>query len=189
MKTVHGPDAHVTKKQRNDVHVRAPLLKENGDNEASAEPGGRGPEESVEASSTSHTVEDCLHIKAIKTESSGVRQSWCPAGRAQLFSSARGPEAQPPLEGPARTPLSQNKMMPHLAAAQLSSCITVHPLMNPVSFPSPSLTQLLLGNESWGWEMPFLRASLHRMCLPLLQYLGATVGPQPSLSLSVSSLL
>lgn len=73
VKTVHGPDAHVTKKQRNDVHLRAPLLKENGDSEASAEPGGRGSEDSTEASSTSQAVEDCLHIKAIKTESSGVR--------------------------------------------------------------------------------------------------------------------
>lgn len=72
VKTVHGPDAHVTKKQRNDVHLRAPLLKENGDNEASTEPSGRGSEESTEASSTSQAVEDCLHVKAIKTESSGV---------------------------------------------------------------------------------------------------------------------
>lgn len=80
MKTVHGPDAHVTKKQRNDVHLRAPLLKENGDHEASAEPGGRGSEESAEASSTSQAVEDCLHIKAIKTESSGVSRAgqWRP---------------------------------------------------------------------------------------------------------------
>ncbi|XP_034497848.1 zinc finger protein GLI2 [Ailuropoda melanoleuca] len=75
VKTVHGPDAHVTKKQRNDVHLRAPLLKENGDSEASAEPGGRGPEETPEASSTSQAVEDCLHVKAIKTESSGLCQS------------------------------------------------------------------------------------------------------------------
>lgn len=80
MKTVHGPDAHVTKKQRNDVHLRAPLLKENGDSEASAEPGGRGPEETPEASSTSQAVEDCLHVKAIKTESSGVSRAgqWRP---------------------------------------------------------------------------------------------------------------
>ncbi|KAM4869335.1 zinc finger protein GLI2 isoform 1-T1 [Urocitellus parryii] len=75
VKTVHGPDAHVTKKQRNDVHLRAPLLKENGDNEASTEPGGRGSEDSAEASSSSQAVEDCLHIKAIKTESSGLCQS------------------------------------------------------------------------------------------------------------------
>ncbi|XP_013376546.1 PREDICTED: zinc finger protein GLI2 [Chinchilla lanigera] len=75
VKTVHGPDAHVTKKQRNDVHLRAPLLKENGDNEASIEPGGRGSEDSAEASSTSQAVEDCLHIRAIKTEGSGLCQS------------------------------------------------------------------------------------------------------------------
>lgn len=124
MKTVHGPDAHVTKKQRNDVHVRAPLLKENGDNEASAEPGGRGPEESVEASSTSHTVEDCLHTKAIKRESSGVRQSWVLSWQGSV--AARGPEAQPPLEGPARAPPSQNEVMPislQLSSPRLSPCI------------------------------------------------------------------
>ncbi|XP_054979427.1 zinc finger protein GLI2 [Sorex araneus] len=75
VKTVHGPDAHVTKKQRNDVHLRTPLLKENGDSEASAEPGGRGSEESTEASSSGQAVEDCLHVKAIKTESAGLCQS------------------------------------------------------------------------------------------------------------------
>ncbi|XP_021092183.1 zinc finger protein GLI2 isoform X2 [Heterocephalus glaber] len=75
VKTVHGPDAHVTKKQRNDVHLRAPLLKENGDSEASIEPLGQGSEDSAEASSTNQAVEDCLHIKAIKTEGSGLCQS------------------------------------------------------------------------------------------------------------------
>ncbi|XP_077009641.1 zinc finger protein GLI2 [Tamandua tetradactyla] len=75
VKTVHGPDAHVTKKQRNDTHLRAPLLKENGDSEASAEPGGRGCEDGIEASSTSQAVEGCLYIKAIKTESSVLCQS------------------------------------------------------------------------------------------------------------------
>lgn len=74
VKTVHGPDAHVTKKQRNDVHLRTPLLRENGDSEAGAEP-GRGSEESAEASSTSQAVEDCLHVKAIKTERSGVSRA------------------------------------------------------------------------------------------------------------------
>ncbi|KAM7105076.1 zinc finger protein GLI2 isoform 1-T2 [Molossus nigricans] len=75
VKTVHGPDAHVTKKQRNDVHLRAPVFKENGDNEASTEPGGQGSEESAEASSTGQATEDCLHVKAIKTEGSGLCQS------------------------------------------------------------------------------------------------------------------
>ncbi|XP_012998027.2 zinc finger protein GLI2 isoform X2 [Cavia porcellus] len=75
VKTVHGPDAHVTKKQRNDVHLRAPLLKENGDNEASIEPSGQGSEDSTEASSTSQAVEDCVHVRAIKTEGSGLCHS------------------------------------------------------------------------------------------------------------------
>nr|XP_045004884.1 zinc finger protein GLI2 isoform X1 [Jaculus jaculus] len=75
VKTVHGPDAHVTKKQRNDVHLRAPVLKDSGDSEANTEPGGRGSEDSTEASSTSQAVEDCLHVKAIKTERSGLSQS------------------------------------------------------------------------------------------------------------------
>ncbi|XP_055428894.1 zinc finger protein GLI2 [Bubalus kerabau] len=74
VKTVHGPDAHVTKKQRNDVHLRAPLLRENGDSEAGAEP-SRGSEDNAEASSTSQAVEDSLHVKAIKTERSGLCQS------------------------------------------------------------------------------------------------------------------
>ncbi|XP_023972865.1 zinc finger protein GLI2 isoform X1 [Physeter macrocephalus] len=74
VKTVHGPDAHVTKKQRNDAHLRTHLLRENGDSEAGAEP-GRGSEESAEAGSTSQAVEDCLHVKAIKTERSGLCQS------------------------------------------------------------------------------------------------------------------
>ncbi|XP_049629094.1 zinc finger protein GLI2 isoform X2 [Suncus etruscus] len=75
VKTVHGPDAHVTKKQRNDVHLRTSVLKENGDSEASTEPGGRGSEENMKASNSNQAVEDCLHIKAIKTESSGLCQS------------------------------------------------------------------------------------------------------------------
>jgi hypothetical protein len=121
VKTVHGPDAHVTKKQRNDVHVRAPLLKENGDNEASAEPGGRGPEESVEASSTSHTVEDCLHIKAIKTESSGVRQSWVASWQSLALHEAQKPNLllrillEHPLLRTKRCPISLQLSSPHLS--------------------------------------------------------------------------
>ncbi|XP_006903036.1 PREDICTED: zinc finger protein GLI2-like [Elephantulus edwardii] len=75
VKTVHGPDAHVTKKQRNDGHLRVPRPKENGDSEASVQPGGQGSEESTEATSPSQAVEDCLHIKSIKTESSVLCQS------------------------------------------------------------------------------------------------------------------
>lgn len=97
VKTVHGPDAHVTKKQRNDVHVRAALLKENGESEASAERGGRGSEDGTEASSTSQAVEDCLHIKAIKTESAGV---------------SGGPGARPPEATPRRRGQFQSQLQP-----------------------------------------------------------------------------
>ncbi|KAM9249198.1 zinc finger protein GLI2 [Dugong dugon] len=90
VKTVHGPDAHVTKKQRNDVHLRAPLLKENGDNEASAKPGGRGREDSTKAASSSQAADDGLHVKAIKTESSVLCQ---PSPRAQSSCSS-GPSPQ-----------------------------------------------------------------------------------------------
>ncbi|XP_040835113.1 zinc finger protein GLI2 isoform X2 [Ochotona curzoniae] len=88
VKTVHGPDAHVTKKQRNDVHLRTPLLKEIGDNEAnggSGEPGSRGPEESAEASSSSQAMEDCLHGRAIKTEGPGLCQA-SPGARSSCSS-------------------------------------------------------------------------------------------------------
>lgn len=73
VKTVHGPDAHVTKKQRNDVHPRPPPLKENGDNEASAKQSSKVSEESPEANSTTRSMEDCLQVKTIKTENSVVR--------------------------------------------------------------------------------------------------------------------
>jgi hypothetical protein len=109
VKTVHGPDAHVTKKQRNDVHVRAPLLKENGD-EASTEPGGRGSEDNAEASSTNQAMEDCLHIKAIKTESSGVSRAGQPSWQRQLHSSAQGPESLSQLWALLKGPLSKGKI-------------------------------------------------------------------------------
>lgn len=98
VKTVHGPDAHVTKKQRNDVHLRAPLLKENGDNEANTEPGGQGSEETAEASSTGQAVEDCLHVKAIKTESSGVSRvgQWWPPSPRKPSPAGKGHSIAPP---------------------------------------------------------------------------------------------
>lgn len=82
MKTVHGPEAHVTKKQRNDVHLRPPALKENGDNEASAKQSGKGAEDHAEANSTTRGTEDCLQVKTIKTENTVVREAlafqyWC----------------------------------------------------------------------------------------------------------------
>nr|XP_015214114.1 PREDICTED: zinc finger protein GLI2 isoform X1 [Lepisosteus oculatus] len=85
VKTVHGPDAHVTKKQRNDGHPRPQPQKENGENEASTKQGGRGPEEKAEANSTTRGVEDCLQVKSIKTENSVMYQS-SPGGQSSCSS-------------------------------------------------------------------------------------------------------
>ncbi|XP_025974259.2 zinc finger protein GLI2 isoform X1 [Dromaius novaehollandiae] len=85
VKTVHGPDAHVTKKQRNDIHPRPPPLKENGDNEASAKQSNKVSEESPEANSTTRSMEDCLQVKNIKTENSVMCQS-SPGGQSSCSS-------------------------------------------------------------------------------------------------------
>lgn len=72
MKTVHGPEAHITKKQRNDVPPRPQPPKGNGVNEANPRHGAKGVEGKIEANSTSGGMEDCLQIKSIKTENSMV---------------------------------------------------------------------------------------------------------------------
>lgn len=72
MKTVHGPEAHVTKKQRGDVPPRGPP-KGNGENEANAKQSDRGIDGKMEANSITRGVEDCLQVKSIKTENSMVR--------------------------------------------------------------------------------------------------------------------
>jgi len=69
VKTVHGPEAHVTKKQRSsDAPPRPPPPKGNGENEV----GARGGDGRMEANSTSRGAEDRLQVKAIKTENSMV---------------------------------------------------------------------------------------------------------------------
>ncbi|XP_019378150.1 PREDICTED: zinc finger protein GLI2 isoform X2 [Gavialis gangeticus] len=85
VKTVHGPDAHVTKKQRNDVHPRPPPLKENGDNEASAKQSSKISEDGSEANGTARGMEDCLQVKTIKTENSVMCQS-SPGGQSSCSS-------------------------------------------------------------------------------------------------------
>lgn len=74
VKTVHGPEAHVTKKQRSDLLPRPPAPKENGENET----GNRGRvqrEEKALQDSSPRGVEDYLHVKSIKTENSVVRDN------------------------------------------------------------------------------------------------------------------
>lgn len=72
VKTVHGPEAHVTKKQRSDLLPRPPAPKENSENEMGNR--GRGPrEEKALEDGSPRGVEDYLHVKSIKTENSVVR--------------------------------------------------------------------------------------------------------------------
>ncbi|XP_048455212.1 zinc finger protein GLI2-like [Rhincodon typus] len=85
VKTVHGPDAHVTKKQRNDTHPRPPPPKEPSDHDVAIGPGNRGAEEKVEANSTSGSLDDCLQVKTIKTENSMMYQS-SPGGQSSCSS-------------------------------------------------------------------------------------------------------
>lgn len=73
MKTVHGPEAHVTKKQRGDAPTKPQPPKGSGENEATSKQTGRGSEGSIEASSTTKGVEDVVQIKSIKTENTMVR--------------------------------------------------------------------------------------------------------------------
>lgn len=72
VKTVHGPEAHVTKKQRGDAPPRLQPPKGNGENEANSKLGERGVDGKIDSNSTSRGVEDCLQVKSIKTENSMV---------------------------------------------------------------------------------------------------------------------
>lgn len=72
VKTVHGPEAHVTKKQRSDAPPRPQPPKGNGENETNSKHGAKGMDGKIEANSTSRGAEDCLQVKSIKTENSMV---------------------------------------------------------------------------------------------------------------------
>ncbi|XP_051869081.1 zinc finger protein GLI2a isoform X3 [Pristis pectinata] len=85
VKTVHGPDAHVTKKHRNDVHPRPPPPKEPSDHEVAISHSNRVSEEKAEANSTSGGLEDSLQVKTIKTENSVMYQS-SPGGQSSCSS-------------------------------------------------------------------------------------------------------
>ncbi|KAM6892733.1 zinc finger protein GLI2-like [Lycodopsis pacificus] len=82
VKTVHGPEAHVTKKQRGDMPPRPPAPRENGENEA----GHRDRrEDKMSDNSSPRGVEDYLHVKSIKTETSVMYQS-SPGGQSSCSS-------------------------------------------------------------------------------------------------------
>lgn len=71
MKTVHGPEAHVTKKQRSDLPPRPSAPKENGENETGS--GERIQRDDKISDSSSRGTEEYLHVKSIKTENSVVK--------------------------------------------------------------------------------------------------------------------
>lgn len=85
VKTVHGPDAHVTKKQRSDVPPRQQPPKGNGENEVNSRHGLNGGDGKTDGTIGSRGVEDCLQVKSIKTENSLTYQS-SPGGHSSCSS-------------------------------------------------------------------------------------------------------
>lgn len=72
VKTVHGPDAHVTKKQRGELMPRPPGPRDNSENDAGSRE--RLQREKTVDSGSPRGSEDYLHIRSIKTENSVVRR-------------------------------------------------------------------------------------------------------------------
>lgn len=71
VKTVHGPEAHVTKKQRGDIHPRHPPPRDQGSHSQTRSPGhltqgAIGEQKGL--SSTTSKQEECLQVKAVKSE-------------------------------------------------------------------------------------------------------------------------
>uniref|UniRef100_A0A8C1BDJ1 GLI family zinc finger 2a n=1 Tax=Cyprinus carpio carpio TaxID=630221 RepID=A0A8C1BDJ1_CYPCA len=85
VKTVHGPEAHVTKKQRGDAPPKPHPSKGNGENEAHTKHARGRTDGSGEANSTTRGVEDCQHVKSIKTENTVMYQS-SPGGQSSCSS-------------------------------------------------------------------------------------------------------
>nr|XP_060637565.1 transcriptional activator GLI3 isoform X2 [Anolis sagrei ordinatus] len=71
VKTVHGPEAHVTKKQRGDIHPRHPPPRDQGSHSQSRSPGHQTQGaigEQKDLSNTTSKREECLQVKAVKSE-------------------------------------------------------------------------------------------------------------------------
>ncbi|XP_026545029.1 transcriptional activator GLI3-like, partial [Notechis scutatus] len=71
VKTVHGPEAHVTKKQRGDIHPRHPPPRDQGSHSQNRSPGHliQGAiSEQKGLSNTTSKHEECLQVKAVKSE-------------------------------------------------------------------------------------------------------------------------
>ncbi|XP_043544840.1 transcriptional activator GLI3-like isoform X1 [Chiloscyllium plagiosum] len=81
VKTVHGPEAHITKKQRGDIHPRPPPPRDSGNNSRSKSPG----QQQAELNNTTSKREECLQVKAIKTEKPMTSQP-SPGGQSSCSS-------------------------------------------------------------------------------------------------------
>ncbi|RLW11152.1 hypothetical protein DV515_00001824 [Chloebia gouldiae] len=71
VKTVHGPEAHVTKKQRGDIHPRPPPPRDPGSHSQTRSPGHQTQGaigEQKDLSNTTSKREECLQVKAVKSE-------------------------------------------------------------------------------------------------------------------------
>lgn len=79
VKTVHGPDAHITKKQRNDIPPK-PAPRENGDSEG----GNRLVTEHTETNNAPRGRGDSFHTRTIKTEDGMMQPS--PGGQSSCSS-------------------------------------------------------------------------------------------------------
>lgn len=78
VKTVHGPEAHVTKKQRGDYPRPPPQPREPGSNGQGRSPGQLplgGYTDQREYNHSTSKQDECLQVKAIKTEKPMVRLS------------------------------------------------------------------------------------------------------------------
>ena len=76
VKTVHGPEAHVTKKQRGDYPRPPPQPREPGSNGQGRSPGQLpmgGYTDQREYNHATSKQDDCLQVKSIKTEKPMVR--------------------------------------------------------------------------------------------------------------------
>ncbi|KAJ7400330.1 Transcriptional activator GLI3 [Pitangus sulphuratus] len=71
VKTVHGPEAHVTKKQRGDIHPRPLPPRDPGSHSQTRSPGHQTQGaigEQKDLSNTTSKREECLQVKAVKSE-------------------------------------------------------------------------------------------------------------------------
>lgn len=76
VKTVHGPEAHVTKKQRGDYPRPPPQSREPGGNSQGRSPGQLplgGYTDQREYNHATSKQDECLQVKSIKTEKPMVR--------------------------------------------------------------------------------------------------------------------